>query len=410
MKTKILSADIQIADRMVDISQASLNKLGEHECNKAKNAITLLDETIAAQGVSRGQKAKISKAQFEQFSVATGELSGKTLPGGSSANTLTTLSRLLNTKDNTHIETEMFGVVGSDMISNRIKGDLNETGITLLPETYPVGSPPPQAATSFVFQEEDGKRTIVTYPGNARDILKPDMITEELIAKNDVIFVQGSLWEKLDEDFPDKMLTLRYGNGDHPTTKAKELWLALPTHAQFRDNMPPARYRYLIPSADVVLSNDEELMRIYETKTLDDALKQLQEAISKRDQVLEHDHKDAHKKPPVAFVTCGKDGSAIVTPGRIERIAAPTLDANKPKFALGAGDTAYAGFLAGHIGGLKPEESANLGMQLACAKLAFDGARMPDPRTSLIDFSHVGQLLLDRVDSAIAEKQQVLLA
>jgi len=277
----------------------------------------------------------------------------------------------------------------------------------------------------------------------------------------------------------------------------------------------PARYRYLIPSADVVLSNDEELVRVYEVgslekdvkslcdflatkdqkdslttdqkqavcgaikatlnitlapetienpKTIDKASNTLFEAISKhyegapckltalitaietqmgddsllekfklkfkradqhkeeyyyetqkeafekamhelkgdiskRDEVLAKDRKKPHPKPPIAFITCGKEGARVVTPNSDDMIDPPVVTGHKKLFSLGAGDNAYAGFLAGHVAGLSPTKSASLGMQMAGAKLAFDGARVPDPREALEKFSASGKELLREIDT-----------
>ena len=364
----ILSGDIQIADRMVRIpTDGELRSFELHKRAKLQALVALLDETLAGQGARRGQKAKISPEQFAEFSIATSGLEGKTEPGGSSANTLATLSKLLPGK----IAVDMFGVVGVDENSHRIRGALTEAGITLLPKTYQPGQIP-EAATSFVFQEGGGRRTIVTYPGNARDILVAEMITPELVRKNDVVFVQGSLWEKLDESFPDALLK-----------GAKQIWLALPTHANFRDDMTPGDYRRRIPAANVVLGNDEELMRIYETPHVDEAIAALQASSS------------------LAFITCGKEGAVVVTPELISKIAPPDVSHLPQLYSVGAGDNAYAGFLAGYIAGLSPEESAQLGMQVAGAKEAFDAPRMRDPRAEVQAFSELGRRLLAEVDGGV---------
>lgn len=405
MTLNILSADIQIVDRMVDITTKNLDYLRDNnpdQYNKIQSLIELMDQTLSEQEVSRGQKAKIDFSQFKAFSTATSGIEGSTAPGGSSGNTLYTLSKLLNTNpQNKAINVTMFGIVGDDVNSQRIISSLESADIQLIPPRDQINNP--QAATSFVFKHDGGSRTTITYPGNARDFLKPHLIADELIHNSDILFVQGSLWEKLDEAFPDRLLERRYHEDG---SKVKELWLALPTHAKYRDNMPPKRYRALIPSADVVLSNDEELMRVYETKSLDDALRQLQEAIQERDNVLARENKAPHKTPAVAFVTCGKEGAMVVTPTEMIHIDPPDISQYDGKiFSVGAGDNAYAGFLAGHVAGLKPEKSAKLGMQTAGAKLGVDGARMADPRTQVTEFSFAGKKLLEELDTALREKE-----
>jgi len=190
----ILSGDIQIADRMVRIpTDAELYAMDKIALDKHKKLIDLFYKTIDSQGVELGGKAKIDYTAFRAFCTATAGLEGKTSPGGSAGNTLVTLSRLLNAGKTRQINVDMFGVVGAgDPYSERIRADLEREKINLIPPESEY-TRLPQAATSFVFQHppgpdgEKGKRTIVTYPGNAKDILKPEMVTPELINKNDVV-------------------------------------------------------------------------------------------------------------------------------------------------------------------------------------------------------------------------------
>jgi hypothetical protein len=92
----------------------------------------------------------------------------------------------------------------------------------------------------------------------------------------------------------------------------------------------------------------------------------------------------------------------VVTPSTVISIPPSNVSEIPKLFKLGAGDTSYAGFLAGHVAGLSPEESANLGMQLAGTKLQFDNARIPDPRDALPKFSALGRQLLRQVDANLA--------
>lgn len=400
MVKKILGGDILIADVMVPLPTPE-ELAGKDVASRAKYQAlnAMIDEVLAEQKVQRGQKAKLTKEQFIEIAKLTSGLTTKVEPGGSTANTLTTLKKLLGKE----VEAEMIGVVGEDRDSQIIRAGLEQADIKLIPAREEIKGAIPESALSFVFTTKGGQRTILTYPGNARDLIKSETITSGLVGKTDIVFMQGSMWEKFDEAVPDKIMHERW-NAD-----AKEIWLALPTHAKFRDNMPPERYRKLIPSADVVLGNIEELKRIYETEDFGAAIAKLQEALRARDTVLAREFKSPHAKEPIGFITRGAEGATVVTKDRTYDVSASDLsrlprgDDGKPIiFELGAGDSSYAGFLAAHMAGLSPEQCGTLGMQVAGAKLQFNSARMPDPREAVSKFSESGRALLREVDRRMA--------
>src|SRR4029077_9850821 len=99
-----------------------------------------------------------------------------------------------------------------------------------------------------------GQCTIATHPGNARDILKPAMITDGMVHGSDILLVQGSLWHKLNRTFPNRLLALGRRHG-------KKLWLTLPTQPELSED-DAAHFQRLIPDADLLLGNDAELVRV----------------------------------------------------------------------------------------------------------------------------------------------------
>lgn len=309
-----------------------------------------------------GSKIVLSKEQFREFSDAVASHPVIPTPGGSSANTLTTLGRLLPGEVKGHF----IGVAGDGQYSHMIRKSLADADIELTPD-MPHGEMP-QVAVSYVLVYPDGERTIATYPGNARDLLVPGLISEEKVADSDVVFVQGSLWQKIDRAFADRLLELRWKQG-------KQLWLALPTHAPADDKMRE-HFQYIIPSADVVLSNGEELMHVYGKNQLQDALVALQDAF--RQDVLHA----RSKRGQVGFITLDRDGAAVVTKDQVIRIP-PYIQQKEIVNKVGAGDTAFAGFLAGHIKNLPLDVAARIGVSLAEEKLRYHGARLPSPRTAL---------------------------
>lgn len=356
---RILSSDLLVADIITDIE-------GNEELQK------LLSEC----NLKPGGKKPITFEQFQKFSQAIEGHSVKIVPGGSAANTLVTMSKLLPGQ----VAVDFLGVVGNSVYSRMIRSSLEDAGIRLSSGNLDKEAPSPQAAVSFVITYPDGERTIVTYPGNAKEFFTPDNIPEDMVKNSDVIFALGSIWQKFDkgatekkEIFADRLLTLRWKHH-------KQLWLSLPTGAEFGEESA-GRFRYLIPSANVVLSNIEELERIFKlpSGSQEQALKSLQGLL--QETVLP---KHGFDEQPVAFITLGKEGAAIVKAGHIEYIQPAKVDPKAIKNTLGAGDTAFAGFLAGHLKGLDNTASAKMAMELAGAKICEEhGPRLKNPQATL---------------------------
>jgi len=337
--TSILSSDILIADVITNVEGNPL--------------ITAL---IDKYGLTPGGKRAIDEHQFQEFSAAVDGRPITLTPGGSSANMLTTLSKLFDNR----LDIKLIGVSGGGFSSQMIKSSLEEAGIALLPDNLPA-VPVPKTAMSYVMLFPDGQRTIATYPGNARDILKPEMIAEEAVQASDIILMQGSLWGKMGKAYADRLyrLGMQY---------KKELWLALPTHSMPGDSpMPP--FTNIIAQASLVLGNEEELARVYHS-TIAEALKKLQQAF-------------AADRTQVGFITLGEKGAAVVTREEIVFVPLSEKRATRIVNTLGAGDAAFAGFAYGYLKKMPYMESAEIAMALASAKLGVNGSRLPDPKKFL---------------------------
>ena len=351
--TNILASDILIADVITNVQ------------GNAK-----LEELTKKYKLAPGGKTALTLEQFNEFAQAVEGHPITIMPGGSAANTLTTMSKLLGDK----VDSQFIGITGKGMYSNMIKNSLTEAKVKLIPEKIPQGAPAPEAALSYVLVFPGGERSIVTYPGNARDILKPQMVTDDLVKKTDVVLVQGSLWQKLDWEFADKLLKERWNHD-------KELWLTLPTQAKFGEEKAD-HFKWLINSADVVLSNEEELTRIYKTHAADAAVKELQHALKRQSEIKKEQGK-SQRREPVGFITCGSKGAIVVTANEIVPVDNFPVRKEDKVNTLGAGDTAFAGFAAGHLLDLPYTTCAQMGMALAAEKIKFNGARLPDPKAAL---------------------------
>jgi sugar/nucleoside kinase (ribokinase family) len=335
----IFSSDILIADVITHI-----------------DGNPVLEALVQKYDLKPGGKQAITEAQFNEFSTAVAGSSITITPGGSTANMLTTLNKLFENQ----LRITFLGVAGEGLSSRMIRTSMEEACITLLPKQVPSK---PRTALSYVLLFENGQRTIATYSGNARDILRPEMIEDDRVKASDIVLIPGSLWVKIGANYGDRLIALaqRY---------QKEIWLALPTYSMTGDNHVD-RFQEVIAQATLVLGNEEELARIYETSH-DDALVRLQQAFQRAKDGRQH----------IGFITRDEQGAAIVTAQDIQAVAtgkkrAPIVN------TLGAGDTACAGFAYGYLKKMSPEQAATIAMTLAAEKLLINGPRLPDPLGSL---------------------------
>ncbi len=345
---RILTADLLIADLVLKYDDSDAMR-----------------EQVKKLGMKPGGKGRINRTEFEEFSGAVAGVPILTYPGGSSSNTLRTLGKLMGGS----VQTNFIGVVGGGFYSSMIRGSLREAGIRIIPDdSERLDLKGAETAVSFVILYKNGERSIVTYPGNAAKFITPDLITDEMVKETDILFLQGNTREKFNASVPDKLLKLRWEHN-------KELWLALPTTQAFAISNRDY-FQWLIASANVVMSNETEVQNIFGTRSLEDALRRMQVVFSdtKKSDLMK-------SREQIGFITAGKDGAFVVTAHEIG--AVPAASDIKIVNSLGAGDTSYAGFMAGMITGRGPIESAELAMVLAAEKLKTDGPTIPNPRSAL---------------------------
>ena len=208
--TRILASDLLVSDEIVT--------LAGHPA---------LQPLMQKYQLTPGGKTNISKETSAEFARVFAKLPRILQPGGSSANFLCTLARLLPDE----VEGDYIGVIGRyDKVGDgdrKIWDSLKEANIRLLPHHQ--GFAPsfePETAVSYVIVIPGGQRTVATYSGNARHLLTPDRLENNIMLEHDILLLQGALWQKLEWGYADRLLALRRQYN-------RTLWLTLPTYAEF---------------------------------------------------------------------------------------------------------------------------------------------------------------------------------
>jgi|GEM_PF-4763425 len=296
----------------------------------------------------RGEKFSLTQSEFQALQPLLEPLATHKTIGGSSLNTLSTMQKLLPRKT---LNIDFITALGNTAPDQQIKNEMTANGIT------PLSPADAESGISYIFTEENGNRTIASYRGKCNSTATDSIIAKAGLQKHDWIVFQGSGWR---EDKFNRSL-------DELFTKQanSKICLTLPTSAP-SEEMPANAYRTLIAHSDLVMGNAEELKRVYETQDIDFALKQLHLAIRQS-----------------ALITDGANGAFVVTPHDITPIPASAfakdwIDSQKPIYTLGAGDSAFGGFFAGILSGMKPEEAGKMAMEVAALCMTIPGANLQE--------------------------------
>ncbi len=382
---KVFATDILTIDHSVKLSESK----------------TLQD--LAAQlGASAGSKIPLDNDQFNQLIDAVGGLNERKHAGGSSANTLTTLSKLMEGD----VKVDFLGSIGTGEYSRMVQSAMDSAGVNLIRAKLPEGLQP-QLAHSYVLLRDDGDRSIFTHPGNIRQVMKKENLKPDTIEKYDAVMVQGKLWERMDWDFVDQLLIDRWD-------ARKELWLTLPEVTKFGKHKDDEKvenkdfYRWLTMSANLVLANVKELACVEgvvdaKVKESDmtraqknEAAQRLVDAFAYEGERFPNKNLMPNAQRQVGFITDGEHGSYVVTKDGYTFYKTEPLAEREIVNKLGTGDTAFAGFIYGYLHGMSYENCARIGMKLATSKMREDGPRLKDPVKALNDaMPHLGHLLGD---------------
>jgi sugar/nucleoside kinase (ribokinase family) len=260
------------------------------------------------------------------------------ISGGSAANTAAGVASLGG-------RASFIGKVNDDVLGDFFADDLSAAGVHYNTRRLQEGE---ATARSMILVTPDGERTMNTHLGACHHLSEAD-IDEHHIAAASITFLEGFLW-------------------DPPKAKQAFLTAARFAHKYERtvaftlsDPFCVARYRKefleLIRSGtvDVLIANIHELLSLYQTGDLREAVRLLKNDV------------------PLAAVTMGEDGAMAVC--RNEEISISAYPVDEVVDVTGAGDLFASGFLLGISTGLPPVKALRLGCSSASEIITHIGAR-----------------------------------
>jgi sugar/nucleoside kinase (ribokinase family) len=302
------------------------------------------DSTLEELGMVKGSMDLIDEDRMAVVYAAMGQ--GTELSGGSAANTMAGLASL-------GINSSFLGRVRDDFLGTVFEHDLEAIGVGWSGSTASDGPP---TGCCLILVTPDAERTMNTFLG-ASSLLGSGDIDVARVAEADIVYLEGYLFDR-DEAKEAYEVASRAA---HDAGRRVALTLS--------DTFCVIRHREafagLVHShVDILFSNHDELLALYETDDLDAAIAEVRSHC------------------PLAVVTLGEAGAVIVTPTEEVRVGAKPIE--RIVDTTGAGDQFAAGFLAGIVRGRPLEECGQLGALAAAEVISHLG---PRPQVVLFDLA-----------------------
>jgi sugar/nucleoside kinase (ribokinase family) len=310
------------------------------------DVITQADDSfLEAHGMAKGGMQLIfTEEEAEQLYAEMGP--GIEESGGSCANTMAGLASFGGAG-------AFVGVVRDDQLGEVFAHDMASIGVDY--DVAPASEGPP-TARCLIIVTSDAQRTLNTYLGAASG-LGPDHVDPDLIARAQVVYLEGYLWDV--QKAKDAMVVAMQA------AAAADTRVSFTLSDGFCVDRHRAEFMELVNRhVDVLFANEDEITSLYEVDDFDAAVDQVRGSCE------------------IACVTRSEKGSVIVTADeRIEVAAEPVAQVVD---TTGAGDQYAAGVLYGMTNGHDLATSGRLGSAAAAEVIGHYGARPATPLSALV--------------------------
>ena len=308
------------------------------------------DTDLAARRLVKGTMALIDEDRAHQLYDGMGP--AIEVSGGSAANTVAGVASFGGSA-------AFVGKVRDDQLGEVFAHDIRAVGVHY---DTPPASDGPATARCLVFVTPDAQRTMTTYLGAATGLSAGD-IDAGAVGGATVTYLEGYLWDPPEAiQALEKAIELARGAGRQVALSLSDPFCVDRHRKDF--------LRLIDDDVDVLFANEAEVISLFETASLTDAVHALQ----------------GRSRCQLAAVTLGPLGSLVVTPDDVAECAAVPVE--HVVDTTGAGDLYAAGFLYGLTSGASLERCAHLGSLAASEVISHIGARPQVPLATLLDQDH----------------------
>jgi adenosine kinase len=294
------------------------------------------DAYLHGQDMLKGAMTLIDEERAEALYAA--RVDPRIVSGGSAANTIVGVASF-------GVSSAYIGKVKNDALGYAFAEDLRATGVTF--DTRPAEQGP-ATGRCFVYVTPDGERTMNTYLG-ASSYLSPPDVDEALVRAARFVYLEGYMWDRpAAKSAFQKAAEISRAAGHRVALTLSDSFCVDRFRGEFIDLMR----RGLV---DTLFSNTEEILSLYETPDLTEAL-------------------DAVRREGVLAIVTRSERGSIVIDGAAT-YEAPAYPVARVVDTTGAGDLFASGFLAGLARGADLESCARLGALAAAEIIQHLGAR-----------------------------------
>ncbi|MFT4615754.1 MAG: sugar/nucleoside kinase (ribokinase family) [Minisyncoccia bacterium] len=304
------------------------------------------DEFLTAHDLNKGAMTLIETDRAVELYAALG--TAVEMSGGSAANTMVGVASLGGSAC-------YIGKVNHDDLGDVFGHDMRAVGVPFTGGGIDHDTP---TGRCIIVVTPDAERTMNTYLGVSSSLCIDDL-DEEAIASGQVLYMEGYLFDR-----DDAKAAFRHA-ADVAHANGRQVSLTLSDSFcvdRHRDD-----FRALVDDCvDILFGNDEELLSLYETGSLDEAIAAVRERCK------------------LAVITKGAAGCVIATADELIEVAAVPVE--RVLDTTGAGDLFAAGFLHGLTSGKPLAECGTIGAIAAAEVISHVGPRpLVELRTLLPD-------------------------
>jgi sugar/nucleoside kinase (ribokinase family) len=299
---------------------------------------------VAEQGLTPGAMTLIDTERAESLYAAMGP--AIEMSGGSAANTLVGIGSLGGSA-------AFVGRVADDELGAVFGHDIRAAGVDFRAKPASGGEP---TGRCLIVVTPDAQRTMNTYLGASAQ-LGPADVDHELVARAQVLYLEGYLWDEPDAKAAYRLAARTAHDAGHRVAFTLSDSFCVDRHRH--------EFLELVESdVDVLFANEAEIMSLFEVDEFDDALQRVQHHCE------------------IAALTRSEKGAVIVARDEVH-----VVDAHPVPVVIdttGAGDQFAAGFLYGLTHGYHLGVAARIGALAAAEVIGHLGAR---PEASLAELA-----------------------
>jgi len=243
--------------------------------------------------------------------------------------------------------------VRNDQLGEVFAHDIRAAGVEY---TTPPSTSGAATARCLIVVTPDAQRTMSTFLGASRE-LGPDAIDEALIARSQVTYMEGYLWDPpLAKEAFLKARAIAEKAGRKTALTLSDPFCVERHRKEFLELVD----RHV----DILFANEHEICALYQVESFEQAVAAVR------------------GRCEVAVLTRSEQGSVVLRGD--ETVKVPIVPVAKVVDTTGAGDQYAAGFLYGYCRGMTPFECGRIGAACAAEVISHFGARPERPLRELI--------------------------